>query len=54
MVGINVFLFFWQTQLLSTAKAFENVKIRYKQMYINFALRGQDNEGDTTPRNTVV
>jgi hypothetical protein len=53
MLGINVFLFYWQTQLLSTSKAVENVKRRYKQMYINFALCRQDNEGDTTPRNTV-
>jgi hypothetical protein len=36
MLGINVFVFFWQTQLLSKAKAVENVKRRYKQMYINF------------------
>ena len=53
ILGIDVCLFFWQTQLLSTAKALENMKRRYKQMYINFALRRQDNEGGTTPRNTV-
>jgi hypothetical protein len=44
MLGIDVFLFFSQTQLLSTAKAVENVKRRYKQMYINFALCRQDNK----------
>jgi hypothetical protein len=50
MLGINVLLFFWQTQLLNTAKVVENVKRRYKEMYINFALCRHDNE----PRNTVV
>ena len=54
MLGINVLLFFWQTQLLNTAKVVENVKRRYKEMYINFALCRHDNEGDTAPRNTVV
>jgi hypothetical protein len=54
MLGIDVFLFIWQTQLLRIAKAVENVKRRYKQMYIYFALCRQDNEGDKTPRNTVV
>jgi hypothetical protein len=53
MLGIDVFLFFWQTQLLSTANDVENVKRTYKQKYIHFALCRQDNEGDTTPRNTV-
>jgi hypothetical protein len=53
MLGIDVFLFFSQTQLLSTAKAVENVKRRYKQMYINFASCRQDNKGDTSTRNIV-
>ena len=55
MLGIDVFLFFWQTLLLSKVETMENVKGRYKQIYMNFALCRQDNnEGDTTPRNTVL
>ena len=53
MLGIEVFFIFWRTHLLSTAKAVESVKRRYKPIYIDFALYRQDNEGDTTPRNTV-